>query len=242
MSEANPGAGTVVAGQGHPGFLSNLFGLYFGPKEAFVNIVRKPSFWVPLLLFMAIQIAFTGAWLSKMDMMEFLRNQAESTGKPFQAPPPEAMGFVRGMFWAIAVLVGPILCFVCGALYLFIFRFFFASEVTFKQAMAIVTHTFLATGLVSTPLILLIFVLKGDWNLVPQEALQTNLSLLFAKDSVSKPLWALLGSLDLLSFWSLFLLATGFGVASKRPTASAFWGVATPWALYVAFKVIAAFF
>jgi hypothetical protein len=31
-------------------------------------------------------------------------------------------------------------------------------------------------------------------------------------------------------------------VASKRPTGSAFWGVATPWVLIVVFKVIAAFF
>lgn len=241
MSEAN----SVTSGAkeaGGPGFLSNLFGLYFGPKEAFVNIVRKPSFWIPLVLFIAIQLLFTGLWLSKMDVMEFLRNQAESTGKPFQAPPPQAMGFVRGMFWAIAILGGPIFCFVSAAVYLFIFRFFFASELAYKQAMAVVTHTFLATALVSTPLFVLIFVLKGDWNLVPQEALQTNLRILFAKDAVSKPLWALLGSLDLLSFWNLFLLAVGFGVATKRPTASALWGVAIPWAIFVAFQVLFAFF
>jgi Yip1 domain len=242
MSESNPHATSVEASQGGSGFLSNLFGLYFGPKEAFVNIVKKPSFWLPLLLSVIIQVAFTGVWLSKMDMMEFLRNQAESAGKPFQAPPPQAMGFISGTFWAIAVLVGPIFCLLSGAVYLFIFRFFFASEVTFKQCMAIITHTFLAVGLISTPLILLVFMLKGDWNLVPQEALQTNLTLLFAKDAVSKPLWALFGSLDLFSFWILFLLAVGFGVAAKRPTGSAFWGVATPWALIVAVKVIAAFF
>jgi hypothetical protein len=69
-----------------------------------------------------------------------------------------------------------------------------------------------------------------------------NLTLLVAKDAVSKWLWALLGSVDLFSFWILFLLSVGFGVASKRPTASALWGVATPWAVIVAFKVIAAFF
>ena len=242
MPEVNSVTSGVEEKAGGPGFLSKLLGLYFEPKEAFVNIVRRPSFWVPLVLFIAVQLLFTGVWLSKMDIMEFLRNQAESTGKPFQPPPPQAMGFVRGMFWVIAVLGGPIFCCVCAALYLFIFRFFFASEVTFKQALEVVAHTFLATALVSTPLIVLIFVLKGDWNLDPGAALQTNLTILFAKDAVSKPLWALLGSLDLLSFWNLFLLAVGFGVATKRPTSSAFWGVATPWAIYVALKVMFAFF
>ncbi len=197
---------------------------------------------MPLLLSVIIQLAFTGIWLSRMDMMEFLRNQAESAGRPFQAPPPQAMGFIGGTFWAIALLAGPLFCLLSAAVYLFIFRFFYASEATFKQCMAIITHTFLAVGLVSTPLMLIVFMLKGDWNLVPQEALQTNLTLLFAKDAVAKPLWALLGSLDLFSFWILFLLAVGFGVAAKRPTSSALWGVATPWAVIVAIKVIAAFF
>jgi hypothetical protein len=241
MSEANTSASGVESQRG-PGFLGNLLGLYFGPKEAFVNIVKKPSFWVPLLLLVVIQIAFTGFWLSRMDLMEFLRNQAESAGKPFQAPPPQAIGFIRGMFWAIAVLGSPIFCMIASAIYLFIFRFFYAGEVTFKQSMAIVTHSFLATSLVTTPLILLVFALKGDWNLNPQEVVPANLTLLVAKDAVAKPLFALLGSLDLFVFWILFLLGVGYGVASKRSTSSAIWGVATPWAVIVAIKVIAALF
>jgi hypothetical protein len=244
MAEADSRAsdGNIEAKPSGPGFLSNLFGLYVGPREAFVNIVKRPSFWLPLLLSVVIQLAFTGVWLSKMDLMEFLRNQAESAGKPFQAPPPQAMGFIGGTFWAIALLAPFLFCALSGAVYLFIFRFFYAGEVTFKQCLAIIAHTFLATGLVSTPLILTVFVLKGDWNLAPQDVLQTNLTLLFARDAVSKPLWALFGSMDLFSFWILFLLAVGFGVAIKRPTGSAIWGVATPWALIVAVKVLAAFF
>ena len=36
---------------------------------------------------------------------------------------------------------------------------------------------------------------------------------------MSKPLWALLSSIDLFSLWMVFLLATGFGAASRKPTA-----------------------
>lgn len=242
MSEVKPEATSVEASGSGPGFLSNLFGLYFEPKASFLNIVKRPTFWVPLVLSVVIQIAFTGLWLSKMDMMEFLRNQAEAAGKPFQAPPSQAMGFIRGTFWAIAVLAGPIFSVLSSAVYLFIFRFFYASEVTFKQCMAIITHTFFALGLITTPLMVIVFSLKGDWNLNPQELIPANLTLLVAKDAVAKWIWALLGSVDLFSFWILFLLSVGFGVAAKRPTASALWGVATPWAVIVIIKVIAAFF
>jgi hypothetical protein len=89
---------------------------------------------------------------------------------------------------------------------------------------------------------LLVFALKGDWNLNPQELLQANPTALLEKDAVAKPLWALLSSFDLFSFWVLFLLAVGFGVASKRATGSAFWGAAAPWLLYVMGKVAFAFF
>jgi Yip1 domain len=242
MSEAESRASGTEGPQGGPGLLSNLIGLYFGPKEAFVNIVKRPTFWVPLLLFVVLQLLFTGVWLSKLDMMEFLRNQAEAGGQPFQAPPPEAMGFIRGMFWAIALVAGPLLCLLSAAVYLFIFRFFFAGEVTFKQSMAIVTQTSLATGLVTTPLMLLVFALKGDWNLNPQDLLQANPTAFLDKEAVAKPLWALLSSFDLFSFWILFLLAVGYGVASRRPTGSAFWGVAIPWIVIIAGKVAFAFF
>jgi Yip1 domain len=242
MSEADSRASGTEGTQSGPGFLSNLFGLYFGPKEAFVEIVKRPTFWVPLVLFVVLQLLFTGVWLSKIDMMEFLRNQAEAGGKPFQAPPPEAMGFVKGVFWAIALLTGPLLCVLSAAVYLFIFRFFFAGQVTFKQSMAIVTQTSLATGLVTTPLMLLVFALKGDWNVNPQELLHANPTALLDKEAVAKPLWALLSSLDLFSFWILFLLAVGYGVASRRPTGSAFWGVAIPWIIIIVGKVAFAFF
>jgi len=38
----------------------------------------------------------------------------------------------------------------------------------------------------------------------------------------------------------MFLLASGFGVACRKTTGSAFWGVALPWALIIAVKVGAA--
>jgi hypothetical protein len=126
---------------------------------------------------------------------------------------------------------------VIGGTLLFVFRFFYAGEVTFKQSLGIVAHVFAGVSLVTTPLLFLVFFLKGDWNLNPQSALQANLTLLFDHSSVSKALWTFAGSMDLFSFWMVWLLAVGFGVASRKPTSSAIWGVAIPWALIVLMKV-----
>ena len=139
--------------------------------------------------------------------------------KPFQAPPPRPW-LHQGTFWAIALVVGPIFCFLSrGGLPLHL-------PVLFRgrgdlQAVHGHSHPHL----------------PGDWarehpahpprvhaqgGLEPGPAggaLQTNLTLLFPKDSVSKPLFALFGSLDLFSFWILFLLSGRFrcGQQSGRP-------------------------
>jgi hypothetical protein len=140
-----------------------------------------------------------------------------------------------------AWVMGPVgiavtLLVIAGAL-MFIYRFFYSSEVTFRQAFAIVTWVLFAVALVSTPVILAVMSLKGDWNINPQEAVQANPSLLLDKSTAAKPLWALLSSIDLFSLWMVFLLAVGFGVASKKPTGSAIWGVAIPWIVIILCKV-----
>jgi hypothetical protein len=125
---------------------------------------------------------------------------------------------------------------VSGAL-MFVFRFFYGGEVTFKQAIAIVLWTMLAVGLVSTPVLLTVMALKGDWNLDPNQVVQANLGLLLDKSTAAKPLWALLTSIDLFVLWNVFLLAVGFGVATRKPTSSALWGVVIPWLVFVGLKV-----
>jgi hypothetical protein len=57
------------------------------------------------------------------------------------------------------------------------------------------------------------------------------------KSSAAKPLWALLTSIDVFSLWMVFLLAVGFGVASRKTTSSAIWGVGIAWAIVVLVKV-----
>jgi hypothetical protein len=79
--------------------------------------------------------------------------------------------------------------------------------------------------------------LKGDWNINPQDAIQANLGLLLDKSTAAKPLWALLTSIDVFNLWMVFLLAVGFGVASRKATGSALWGVGICWAVVVLVKV-----
>jgi len=226
------------------GFLQNLIDVYFAPREAFTRIVRSPRTLVPLVVYVVLVLGFTGVWMQKMDPVEFMKTQIEESGRADRIPPEQREAVIEQQAkmmpifaWVVApVGIGVMLLAIAGTL-LFVYRFFYAGEVIFKQAFAIVTWVFLAVGLVTTPVTLAVMSLKGDWNISPQDAVQANLGLLLEKSSAAKPLWALLTSIDVFSLWMVFLLAVGFGVASRKTTSSAIWGVGMAWAIVVLVKV-----
>jgi hypothetical protein len=226
------------------GLFQNLIDIYFAPREAFTRIVRNPTFVLPLIGHIVLVLAFTGIWINKMDAREFMKVQLEESGQWDKIPAEQRDNIIEQQAkwmpvfaWIGPVVATPLFLLVTAAALMFVFRFFYSGEVPFKQAFSIATWTFFATSVVTTPLVLAVLHLKGDWNVNPQEAVQANLALLLEKSSAAKPLWALLSSVDLFSLWTIFLLAVGFGVASKKPTASAIWGVAIPWIVIVLCKV-----
>lgn len=227
-----------------PGLLQHVFGLWTSPGETFPSILRRSRVLAPLLALVALQVAFTAAWLQKVDAKEFIKTQLEESGQWERMPAQGRSqvlegqsGFFSIMAWVGAVLGAPIVVLVVAAVYLFVFRFFYASPVTFKPSLSLVAHVFLAVGLVTTPLTLLVLSLREDWNINPQSAIQANLSLLIGdRESVPEFLWSVAESLDLFSFWVLWLLAVGFATASARRWTTVLAGVLAPWVIYVLAK------
>jgi len=226
------------------GFFQNLSDLYFAPREAFAGILRVPWLSAAILAWLGVGLLFTAVWMNKVEPREFLKTQMEE-GSQWQKMSAEQRTAVLDaqarffpIFGWVGATVGPVVfLLVTAAALMFVYRFFYGSEVTFSQSLAIVAWSFLAIGLIVTPMILLVMGLKDDWNVAPQDALRAGPTLFFDRSDTAKPLWALLGSLDLFSFWHVFLLAAGFGVASKRSTGSAVWGVAVCWGVLVLGKV-----
>jgi hypothetical protein len=226
------------------GFLANLFDLYVAPREAFTSILKKPGFVVAMVLVMAIGVTFSAIWVQHMDAREFGKLQLQESGqweRMSETEREQALGIQEKVIPAMVVamgLLGPAAAIlVVAAVLLLVFRVVLASSIAFKQSATITAFSFLAVSLIQTPLMLLTLFLKGDWNIDPNQALAANLTLLLDKAETAKALYSLAGSIDLFSFWTIFLLAVGFGVATKRPTGSAIWGILLPWGLYVVIKV-----
>jgi hypothetical protein len=238
-----------TAAEARPGFFGILTGVLVAPSEAFAAVLKSPSVWGPLLLCVALHVGFTVVWMQKVDPVEFMKARIAESPKGMEQIPPERRAEVieqQASFLPVMAWVGPVFVIlfilVLAGLLTFIYRFFFSGEVNFKQGLAITAWVNAAVGLVSTPLLLLVMFLKDDWTVAPQEALQANPTLFVERDSVAKPLFSFLGSLDLFSFWMVALLAIGFGLASRARFGSAIWGIGSLWILYVIGKVGLSFF
>ena len=225
-------------------FLGNLFNLYFEPADTFAKIFVKPRVWMAIILQVALGVIFTSIWLEKMDPKEFMRAQMEQNSRIQQMPAEQVEQIINTQArvmrtWGrIGPLVAPLVIdLVLAGILMFVFRFFMAAEVSYLQSLAVVAWTFAALGLIQTPLMLLVFSLKGDWNVDPNQIIQANPTLFFEIGSLPRWLWSLLSSFDLFSLWTLFLLATGHAVASKKGLSTGLWGVGIPWVLYLVVKI-----
>lgn len=225
-------------------FFGNLFNLYFEPQATFTKIFVKPRVWLAILLQTALGVGFASIWLERVDTREFMRAQLEKNPRVQQMPAEQVERIINAQAGAIKTWgrVGPLIApvvidLIVAGLLFFMFRFFFAVDVSFLQSLTSVAWTFAAVGLIQTPIMLAVFFLKGDWNLDPNQVLQANPSLLFDPTDLPRWLGSLLSSLDLFSFWTMFLLATGFAAAGRRELSTGLWGVGIPWAVYVMAKV-----
>jgi Yip1-like protein len=226
-------AASPASSEPSPSFLSILGNLLVSPREAFQAIVKNPSPWLALAVFVVVHIAFMAVWMSKIDVMEFMANQQAETGKEGPLPPASAAPIIKAMFWLSGTVFPVLLILLTALVLMFIYRFFFEGNVTFKQSFAIVTYAWLITALVTIPLFLGAMAMKAAWSEPPDTVLSANATLVLDRASTPKPLYVLAQQLDLFRIWLVFLTATGFAVAIGKKTGAVHWGVTIPWLILV---------
>ena len=231
------------------GFLARLGGMYFAPGDTVQAIARRPTFWAPLLAFMALGAACNAVWLHAIDPAEFARVQVEDSPLVERMSAQDrAEGIAREArrlpytSWLVPLVFSPLNLVLVASVFLFVFRFLYGAEVTFKQSLAVVGWTFLAVSLVTLPLTLVVLYLKEDWTADPQRALQASPSLLLDAGSVPRVVFSLAESLDLFSMWTMALLSIGYARAATIPARRAAIGVVGAWAVYVLGKAALAAF
>ena len=221
-----------------------VIGVFFSPGKTFEDIVRKPSWMLPILLVTILSIGVSVAINQRINWREFMSQQIEKNPRAAQMSAEQKQQQIEGgakfsppFTYAIGVL-GPILFVLIFGLVMWgAYSLLGGISTNFTTAFSITAHAFL-TGLVSSPLIILTLYLKPFGTADLENPLASNLAALLSEDS-AKWLVALLKSIDLFTLWTLILLAIGFAAVNpkKLKGAKSFTIAFSLWAAFVICRV-----
>jgi hypothetical protein len=221
-----------------------VIGVLFSPGKTFEDIVRKPSWVLPLVLTTILSIGVSFAINQRINWRDFMSQQIEKSPRAAQLSAEQKQQQIEGgakfsppFTYAIGLL-GPILgVLIIGLVMWGAYSLLGGASTNFSTAFSITAHAFL-TGLISSPLFILILYLKPYGTADLENPVAANLAALLPDDS-AKWLVALGKSIDLFTFWTLILLAIGFAAVNpKKLKGSKSFSIAlTVWAVFVACRM-----
>jgi Yip1 domain len=224
--------------------LSRLGGVFFDPAKTFADIARRPSWIVPLVLWLLAAIGVTGIYSQHVGWERMVRHRLETSPQGQQMSPDQreqqiAVGArVAPLFGYAGVLVGlPLYCLIAAGIFTGLAAGVMSAPVRFKQVFAIFAYANLPGVLVAVLTVVTIF-LKNPDDFDLQNPLMFNAGAFMDPQQGSKFLYSAATSIDLFSFWVMLLTATGLKAAAgkKLSFGGALFVVVLPWAVYVLIK------
>jgi hypothetical protein len=201
--------------------MGRIFGVFFSPKSTFEDIARKPSWLLPIILLTILSIGVSVAINQRVDWREFMAQQIEKSPAAGSLSAEQKEARIEG-----GAKITPIFTYCIGAFGPIVFTLLVGLvmwgayslvagiSTNFTTAMGITAHAFL-TGLISSPLFILILYLKAPGTVDMENPVATNLGAILPEDA-AKWLLALCKSLDVFTIWTLILLAIGFAAVSPK--------------------------
>jgi len=242
---------TMPAPEAQPASISaigRITGVLFSPKATFEDIVRNPSWALPVVILTILSVAVSFSINQRINWREFMSQQIEKNPASANLSAEQKEQRIEGgvkfspPFTYVIGVCGPILVTLIVALVMWGgYNLFGGANTNFGTSMGITAHAFL-TGLVSSPLFILILYLKPYGTVDLDNPVAANLGAFLSDDS-AKWLVSLGKSIDVFSFWTLVLLAIGFACTNPRKLkgSKAYVIAFSIWAAFVAVKVGYAF-
>jgi hypothetical protein len=221
-----------------------VVGVFFSPGKTFEDIVRKPSWVLPVVLTTILSIGVSFAINQRINWREFMSQQIEKSPRAANMSAEQKQQQIEGgakftpPFTYAAGALGPIILVLIISLVMWgAYSLLGGVSTNFSTALGITAHAFL-TGLISSPLFILILYLKPFGTADLDNPVAANLAALLSDES-AKWLVALCKSFDLFTFWTLILLAIGFAAVNpkKLKGSKAFVIAFSVWAVFVVCRV-----
>jgi len=224
--------------------IARIFGVFFSPGRTFEDIVRRPSWLLPLALLTVLSMGVSFAINQRINWREFMSQQIEKNPQAAQLSAEQKEQRIEGgakispVFTYVFGTLGPILLvLIVGLLMWGAYSLLGGITTNFSTSMGITAHACL-TGLISSPLFILILYLKPPGTVDLENPVAANLAAILPEDS-AKWLVALCKSIDVFSIWTLILLSIGFATVNpkKLKGAKPYTIAFTVWAVFVLCRV-----
>jgi hypothetical protein len=224
--------------------VGRIVGVFFSPKATFEDVVRKPSWVLPVVLLTLFSIGVSFAINQRINWREFMSQQIERSPQSANMSPEQKEQRIEGgakfspPFTYVIGLLGPAIFVLVTTLAMWgAYNLLGGANTNFATAFAITSHAAL-TGIVSSILFLLVLYLKPAGTVDLENPVASNLAA-FLPDDAAKWLVALLKSIDIFTFWTLILLAIGFAATNPKKLrgSKAFMIAFSVWAAYVVLRV-----
>jgi hypothetical protein len=220
------------------GSLWRLQGIFFQPKETFQEIAKKPTWLIAAILLVVIG-AVGAIWvmetigLDNIMAQELRARGQELSEEQLQMVNSPAAKAVR---YAFVIIMNPVMLLVTAGVLMALFMIA-GSEAKFSRIFSVVVHSFLAYTVVSMVITVVIVAVAPDpTELDIQNLVASNLGVLVSRTE-APVLFALLSSIDLLSFYCIFLLSLGMSIVGRKSLATSAALVVIPWGLWVLVKM-----
>lgn len=221
------------------GSWGRIVGILVSPIQTSRSIAERASWLAPVIVLLLVTAGFTALATPKLDLEPSMRRSIEQRGQELDEEQVERMLTVAERFKWVGGAAGVVLslasCFLLALVFWCLFRLV-GGEFDYRTSLGITAHSFLPLGLAA---LLAVPVLLSR-SVVSPEELQAGLiasnPAFFLDDAASKPLRAVLASLDLFKLWVAALLGIGYGIVAKVKRSKALWSVAGLWAVWIAIK------
>lgn len=221
-----------------------LAGVFMSPRETLPKVVEKRwSFaLIPIVLVTILSFAGTWVFMSKVDRAQFTRDQLRQSKFASQMSESQIEEIVdqssQRPKWiqpvAVVVMI-PLVTVILAAIF-WLVLLAFGNEITFGRSFQATAWAFLPSLI--TGVIFLIILFVKDANAIDvQNPIATNLAAILGRDSMPKPLYVLLSSLDVFKIWTIALLGIGLGAAARCKIRTAVLSVTVLYAVWIALRM-----
>ncbi|MGA7990348.1 MAG: YIP1 family protein [Thermoanaerobaculia bacterium] len=226
------------------GALEAVLGTFTKPSDTFARLVARPTWWLPLAIFIVVGIGSSVLVTPKLDWegaAQDVISQRASSGRPI---PAEAAPRVVSMMKTSAMIAAPVFVVLTPflvALLLWGGSKSFGGESGYSAVMAITTHANL-TNVVGALVGLPIFLSKDDGSVNVQRTYDVVASSVasFLPENSGRVLIALSSSIELFMLAALALAVVGMRRISGLPKYAAVLVPILVWALFVGIKIAGA--